>query len=102
MDQGDPSFFEGRDFPCLQLLDVKHWLPNHFSSTVPCGPMPALQSLHLGATNWSTVPLSMVALFTVLTLYKRSCISLPQRFDSLTRLMLDDVLLMSSISSSVA
>ena len=102
MGKGDPSFFEGRDFPCLRLLSVEHWSPPHFSSTVPWRRMPALRSLRLGATNWSAVPLSMQASFKELIMYKGSTISLPRHFNSLTRLMLDDVLLEDSTSGPMA
>ena len=102
MDRGDQSFFEGREFPCLQLLDVENWFPTHFPSTLSRGRMPALRSLRLGATDLSAVPLSILASFTVLVLHSRSFISLPERFNSLTRLMLDDVRLGGPLSGPVA
>ena len=103
MHRGDRLFFEGRDFPCLQHLDVEVWFPMRFPSTVLWGAMPELRSLHLGAAIVSALPLSRLALFNVLVLYNESSISaLPPRFNSLTRLMLDDVRLRDSILGPVA
>ena len=102
MHWGDRSFFEGRDFPCLQHLDVEVWFPRRFPSTVLWGAMPELRSLHLGAAIVSALPLSRLALFTVLVLSNESSISLPPRFNSLTRLMLDDVRLRESTLGPVA
>ena len=101
MYRGEPSFFEGRDFPCLQHLDVENWFPIYLPSMVSWGSMPELRSLHLGGTVVSGVPLSIMASFTALSLYNGSSICLPQRFNSLTRLMLDDVGLADSISGLV-
>ena len=42
MRYGSQSFFEGRDFPRMRLLEVAHWCP------VRWGSMPELQSLLLG------------------------------------------------------
>ena len=99
---GDHSYFQGRNFPCLQRLDVYDWFPVHPSPAFPWGAMPKLRSLRLGATNVSAVPLSTLDSFRVLILHNECSISLPQSFNSLTRLMLDDVLLVDPISGPVA
>jgi hypothetical protein len=100
---GDPSFFEGRGFPCLQLLDIEDWYSTHpSSSVVQWGAMPELRYLRLGSTNWSEVPLSKLTSLKVLALYDAGSITLPWHPHSLTTLMLDDVNLGDGISGLVA
>ena len=98
---GRPSFFQGRDFPCLRLLAVKDWYSIYLPSTVPWGPMPELRSLRIGAVNKSAVTLDALASLTELSLYETNFISLPQYPQSITRLMLDDVSIKVPISGLV-
>ena len=91
MQWGGRSFFEGRDFPCLQILHVADWDPPYFLSMVPWGSMPELRSLRLGVINWCVVPLDTLTSLSMLALYGTPLISFPECSQSLTRLMLDDV-----------
>ena len=100
---GDPSFFNERDFPCLQLLHVKRWYPKHPPSFPPqCVSMPKLQSLRLGTTGWPAVPSDMLASLKLLMLYNNHLVSLSPCSQSLTRLMLVDVSLGDGILGPMA
>jgi len=78
MTWGNTLFFEGRDFPCLNLLVVKNWAQAHFSSSLDrWGPMPELRSLRLGHIPSSMVPLNTLASLGVLVLHDTTLTSLP-------------------------
>ena len=72
---GSQTFFEGRDFPCIQLLDLTNW------------PM--------------VVPLSELAPLKMLFLSCVRCASVLRHSQSLTKLMLSDVSLVETISGPV-
>jgi hypothetical protein len=96
------SFFDGRDFPCLRLLDVQGWFrPDDLSAaTFRWGSMPLLHSLHLGATEGC---MSLVALppCKMLALYRTNCTSLTQHSRSLTSLLLEKISCSNIISGLV-
>jgi hypothetical protein len=92
MASGDFSFFGGRDFPRLWLLEVNKWGPSHSSlSPIRWGPMPGLRSLHLGNTNHPVVPFDEISPLNILILYKTNCTSLQRHSASLTTLMLEGI-----------
>jgi hypothetical protein len=102
---GDWAFFEKREFPCLQLLDMDQW--RSFGS-LPCpvqwGSMPKLRSLHLAVRGdrpqllqWSELPP-----LEVLTLSHIKLTSPPQHYQSLTTLMLYNVSVEDAISGPMA
>ena len=95
MEYGSQSFFEGRDFPCMQILDVTCWYPTRWGS------MPKLQSLRLDAYQKSVVPLSELAPLKKLSLSWVSCTSALWHSQSLTTLMLSNVVLVDAISGPV-
>ena len=102
MSFGSHSFFEGRDFPRLQLLAIESWNSAHsLVSTVPWGLMPDLRSLHLGHTNFSVVPSNALASLKVLVLHDGAFTSFPRQFRSLTTLMLVNIPLDAAISGNV-
>ena len=72
---GNQSFFEGRDFPCMRLLDLTYW-PR-------------------------VVPLSELAPLKMLFLSCVRCTSVLRHSQSLTQLMLSDVSLVEAISGPV-
>ena len=85
------SFFEGRDFPCMQLLDIARWY------TFRLGSMPKLQSLRLLAPQLRMVSLSGLAPLKMLALSWIKCTSVLQYSRSLTTLMISHVSLMDTI-----
>ena len=103
MASGYPAFFEGREFPCLRLLDVTNWHLLHGDSpTVHFYSFPELRSLRLGYIDTSlakdplhpidsAVELNNLTSMESLALYITTCTSLAQHSLSLTTLMLDDV-----------
>ena len=95
MQYGSQSFFEGRDFPCMQILDVTYWYP------IRWGSMPKHQSLRLDAYLKSIVPLSELAPLKRLSLSWVSCTSALRHTQSLTTLMLCNVVFLDTISGPV-
>ena len=92
---GSQSFFEGRDFPCMQLLDIDNWYPARLGS------MPKLQSLQLRDLQWCLLPLSGLPPLKILTLSRIKCTSVLRHSQSLTTLMLYDMPLVDAISGPV-
>jgi hypothetical protein len=97
----DPLFFQGREFPCLQLLDVVRW----DSGDSPLCPvrwdsMLALRSLRLASTEDFPLQWSELPPLEALALYRAELTSLPQHSQSLTTLMLEKVSA-SGISSPI-
>ena len=100
---GYPAFFEGREFPCLRLLDVANWFLLHGDSpTIHFCSFPELRSLRLGYIDTSSaedsiyprdtaVALDGLTSMESLALYITTCTSLAQHSLSLTTLMLDIV-----------
>jgi hypothetical protein len=88
----NPLFFMGRDFPCLQLLDVVRW-DSGGSPECPVrwDSMPALRSLRLASTEDFPLQWSGLPPLEALTLYGAELTSLPQHSQSLTTLMLESV-----------
>lgn len=104
MTYGEPSFFEGRAFPCMRLLDVKLWYwpwPSHSLPSLGWGPMPQLRSLHLGTMARSVAPLVGISSLNTLSVDTANCTSLPQHSQSLTTLMLGNIRLDGIISGPV-
>ena len=106
------SFFEGRKFPCLRLLDVTNWYLHGFSRTLHFCSLPELRSLRLGYIDHtfaaatlrpvnSVVALNDLTSLESLVLCRTTCTSLAQHSLSLTTLMLDDVSFGDTISSPV-
>jgi hypothetical protein len=101
--------FEGREFPCLRLLDISSWyLLYGDSSTIQFCSLPELRSLRLGINPSSvrnpidtTVPLDNLPSMEVLVLCHTTCTSLAQHSPSLTTLMLNTLSLGDTISSPV-
>jgi len=92
---GSETFFEGRDFPCLQHLDLANWYP------IRWGSMPKLQSLRLCDKQFHMVcmvPLGELAPLKMLTLSGLKCTSVLRHSQSLTTLMLHNVSLVDAIS----
>ena len=99
---GDHSFFEQREFPCLQLLEVGNWYRSLRSLyPVQWAPMPTLRSLRSGPIDSSVVERSELPSLEVLALWTAYGISLKRHFQSLTTLMLDSVSLEVAISGPV-
>ena len=107
-----PSFFEGRQFPCLRLLHVTNWCLSHgYSPTIHFCSFPELRSLRIGYIDLSLAedpiyPIDAVALNDLtslesLVLSRTTCTSLTQHSLTLTTLMLYDVSFGDSISSPV-
>ena len=90
-------FFEGRDFPTMQFLEVALWHPFR------CGSMPKLQSLRLRSLVNAMVPLRELKLapLEMLALSRVKCTSFLRHSQSLTTLMLYDVVLVDAISGPV-
>ena len=88
---GSQSFFEERDFPRMRLLNVTHWYP------VRWGSMPKLQSLRLCDGKLGIVPLSELAPLKMLVLSNGKCTSVLRHSQSLTTLMLCNVLFVDAI-----
>ena len=95
MTYGSQTFFEGRDFPCMRLLNVANWFP------VRWGSMPKLHSLRLGTHMRQWVQLTELAPLETLALYNFSCTSILQYSQSLTTLMLSNVYPVDTISGPV-
>ncbi len=95
MQDGSQSFFEGRDFPCMQLLDVGDWYPIRWSS------MPKLQSLRLCDNHLRMVPLSELPPLKMLALSRVKCTPPLRHSQSLTTLMLSHVILVDVILGPV-
>ena len=98
--RNNPSFFDGRDFPCMQHLDIKHSIVGFRSSPVSCGHMPNLRSLRLGPYVHA-VSLDGLAPLKMLVLCDGKITSLSQHFSSLVSLTLETVELRDAISGSV-
>ena len=97
----DLAFFEGRDFPSMRVLDVRHWYQRDPSShPVQWGRMPKLRSLHLGPTDVYAVPLDSLPPLKTLVLYIVKCTSLSRHSPSLVTLMLHTIDL-DAISGSI-
>jgi hypothetical protein len=101
MREGELSFFEGREFPRMQLLDIKQW-HSKVPSAVRIGPMPQLQSLRLGPTDSSVTPFDGLARLKSLVLFKTSCTHLLRHARSLTTLMLERISFKNALSGPVA
>ena len=95
MQYGGRSFFQGRDFPCMQLLDVQHWCSDRWGS------MPKLQSLRLSDQTSHMVSLSELAPLEMLVLSSMNCTSVLRHSQSLTTLMLCNVYLADEIFGPV-
>ena len=100
MREGVLSFFEGREFPRMQVLDIKEWHPMG-PSALRIGPMPQLQSLRLGATDTSVEPFDGLARLKRLALHKTSCTHPLRHTQSLTTLMLQDICFKNAVSGPV-
>ena len=105
-----PTFFEGREFPCLRLLDITNWYMLHeYSSTIHFHSFPELRSLRLCHIDesisedaiGSVVALNDLTSMESLVLYYTTCTSLAQHSLSLTTLMLDTVSFGDPMSSLV-
>jgi hypothetical protein len=96
MRYGDPAFFEGRDFPCMRLLDIANWYPARWGS------MPELQSLRLGNEQLGVVPLSELAPLKTLSLCRVKCTSVLRHSQSLTALMIYNTCLVDAISGPIS
>ena len=79
----------------MLLLDLANWYPVWWDS------MPKLQSLRLGAQQWSTVPWSELPPLKMLALSRVNCTSVLRHSQSLTTLMLSNVILVDVISGPV-
>ena len=95
MIEGHPSFFEGRDFPCMQHLQVMG-----ISLPLSWGHMPKLRSLHLGHVT-RAVSLGGLCPLKVLVLNNGNFTLLSQHSPSLVSLMLNKVELGDTISGSL-
>ena len=99
----DLSIFEGRDFSCLQLLDIGPWYPLHDSSAMWWDSLPKLRSLCLTSDKTGfVVPWGGLAELEVLVLRYPHFGSVPHYFQSLTTLMLAKTCLKDLISGPVA
>ncbi len=87
MQYGSQSFFDGRDFPCMRLLDVARWCP------VRWGSMPKLQSLRIGIEHLGMMPLRELSPLKMLALTYIKCKSALRHSQSLTKLILTNILL---------
>ena len=92
MQYGSETFFEGRDFPCMQHLDVTNWYPSRWGS------MPKLQSLRVCDKQFRMVPLGELPPLKMLTLAGLQCTSVLRHSQSLTKLILNNVSLVDAIS----
>ena len=107
MVSGYSAFFEGREFPCLRLLDVTNWCLSHgHPPTIHFCSFPELRSLRLCHIDGSISEDPLLALHDLnsmesLVLYLTTCTSLAQHSLSLTTLMLDDVTFGDPMSSPV-
>ena len=95
MQYGSQTFFEGRDFPSMRLLDVAHWYP------IRWGSMPNLHSLRLCDNHLRMVPLSELPPLEVLALSRVKCTSILRHSQSLTTLMLSHVCFVDAILGPV-
>lgn len=94
------SFFDGRAFPALQVLDVEELFWHNPSGA--WGSMPKLRTLRIGSTDLFFAPLDDLPPLTVLVVYETPCLLLVQKSHNvLTTLMLDDVLLLKDSSSTI-
>jgi hypothetical protein len=102
MGVGRLSFFEERHFPSMRLLYVKSWYwRNPSLPPVRWGPMPALQSLHLGPTNALVVPVGRLPPLKTLIIHTNKCTLLSKSSPSLVALLLHSVSLGNAISGSL-
>jgi hypothetical protein len=102
MGMGLLSFFAERHFPSMRLLHVKSWYWRRPSlPPVQLGPMPALQSLHLGTTDALVRPLDRLPPLKTLILRATKCTSLSKSSPSLVALILHSVSLGDAISGSL-
>ena len=98
----DVTFLEGRDFPCMRLLDVRRWYRKDSSlHPVRWGRMPKLRSLHLGSTNVYVVPLDGLTPLKMLALHTIKFTSLSRHSPSLVTLILHTAHLTDAISGSI-
>ena len=95
MQYGSQSFFEGREFPSMRLLDVAYWHP------IRWGSMPNLYSLRLCDSHLRMVPLSELPPLEMLALSRVKCTSILRHSQSLTKLMLSHVCLLDAILGPV-
>ena len=98
------SFFDGRDFPCMQHLDIMGGRYGLTSSwPVSRAHMPELRSLRLGYLNRASLFPSLDGLvpLKVLVLYDGKFTSLSHHSSSLVSLMLNKVELGDAISGSL-
>ena len=103
MGVGTLSFFNRRDFPYMQHLDVERWSwAAPLLSSFRWGPMPKLRSLRLGDINQSGTPLDCVPPLDILSLHRANCASLSRHSHSLTTLLLSHVSLGDMISDPMA
>jgi hypothetical protein len=100
---GGPSFFEGRDFPCLRLLDISRcYSMGPPSFLVRWDSMFALRRLRLATRTSFSLKWSELPPLEALILYFIRLTSPPQHSQSLTTLMLDQVSIGDTISSPIA
>jgi hypothetical protein len=106
---GDPSFFETRDFPCLQLLEIDQWYSNDDLPCMRWDSIPDLRSLSLESNDpppeFRDSPLQLqwgeLTQLEALSLYFFTLISPPQHLQSLTTLVLICVSFENAISSPI-
>ena len=99
---GNLFVFDGRDFPCLRLLDIKSWPLNAPSSSpFRWGAMPTLQSLRTCHMPHVETLLDGVAPLKTLVLHENKCIPLLRHSVTLVTLMLYGVSFGDSIPGSV-
>jgi hypothetical protein len=97
------SFFNGRDFASMQVLDVQEWCRVDNISAAPFrwGSMPSLHSLRLGSTKECVALLDTLPPLKILSLFFCICTSLPRHSRSLTSLSLQQISWSNSISGPV-
>jgi hypothetical protein len=96
------SFFNGRDFPCMRVLDVREWFWENISATkIRWGSMPCLHSLRLGRTEECVALLDSLPPLKILALYNTICVSLTRHSRSLTSLSLQKISWSNTISGPV-
>jgi len=101
---GKPTFFMGRAFPCMRLLDIEHWdwMRDSRRTSAQWGPIPRLRSFRLSAADPLVAPLDGLPPLEKLALHGTHCNTLLLHSPSLTTLMLDNVVLVDVVSSPVA
>jgi hypothetical protein len=96
------SFLNGRDFPCMRVLDVKEWVRENISATAfRWGSMPCLRSLRLSRTAGCMELLDSLPPLKMLSLYDTDCTSLTRHSQSLTSLLLQKISWSGPISGPV-